>query len=109
MALMQGEAAKELALERIRILICNALESAHTSEIFADKQAQLAKKIAMRSRVRMDYDARQLYCKKCKKFIIPGKSSRVRVGGTNTKSIRITCIMCGHTYRKILQGSKVHE
>ncbi len=109
MALMAGDAAKELALERIRILISSALKLARTSEIFADKQAHLAKKIAMRTRVRMDYDARQLYCKKCKKFIIPGKNSRVRVGGTNTKSIRITCIRCGHTYRKILQGSKVHE
>lgn len=99
---MRRDAAKELARERIGILISNALKLANTNEIFANKQAQLAKKIAMRSRVRMPYDARQLYCKKCKEFIIPGKSSRVRVGRTNTKSIRITCTICGHTYRKII-------
>ncbi len=101
MASMRVNAGKELALERIRILIYNALTLVNTNEIIANKQAQLAKKIAMRSRVRLAYDVRQLYCKKCKNFIVPGKSSRIRIGRTNTKSIRITCIMCGHTYRKI--------
>lgn len=99
---LRRESAKELALERIGILISNALKFASTNEILANEQAQLARKIAMRSRVRMPYVARQLYCKKCKKFIIPGKGSRVRVGRTNTKCIRITCTMCRHTYRKIL-------
>lgn len=68
----------------------------------AERQARLAKKIAMRYRVRLSYEARQLFCKKCKAFIVPGKSARVRVGRAKTRAVRITCLRCGHTYRKIM-------
>lgn len=68
----------------------------------AERQARLAKKIAMRYRVRLPYGARQLFCKKCKAFIVPGKSARVRVGRAKTRAVRITCLRCGHTYRKIM-------
>jgi ribonuclease P protein subunit RPR2 len=91
---------KELAKERITILIANALKE--RDDEIADKQAKLARKIAMRFRIRLPYEIRQLFCKKCKAFMVPGKSSRVRIGRANTKAIRITCLRCGHTYRKIL-------
>jgi ribonuclease P protein subunit RPR2 len=92
--------AKEIAKERIEILIANALREEYPE--FSQMQAALAKKIAMRFRIRMRYDHRQLFCKKCKAFIIPGNSARVRVGRSNTRAIRITCLQCGHTYRKII-------
>ena len=91
---------KEIAMERIDILVKSALKE--KDESLAAKQAQQAKKIAMRFRVRLPYEARQLYCKRCKAFVVPGRSSRVRVGRANTRAVRITCLRCGHTYRKIL-------
>jgi ribonuclease P protein subunit RPR2 len=94
--------AKDIARERVGILIANALNEAQENEKIANEQAYLAKKIAMRLRVRLGYEIRHLFCKKCKQFIIPGRHSRIRVGRTNTKSIRITCLKCGHTYHKIL-------
>jgi len=101
---MRSQISKGIAKERVSILIANALKEAHANEKLANEQAYLAKKIAMRLRVRLDYEIRQLFCKKCKNFIIPGRNSRIRLGRTNTKSIRITCVKCGHTYRKILSG-----
>jgi ribonuclease P protein subunit RPR2 len=92
--------AKEIARERISILIQNALHEKDPD--LAAQQAWLAKKIAMRYRVRLPYEARQLFCKKCKAFIVPGRSARVRVGRAKTRAIRITCLRCGHTYRKIM-------
>jgi ribonuclease P protein subunit RPR2 len=92
--------AKEVARERIDILVRSALKE--KDEALAAKQADQAKKIAMRFRVRLPYEARQLYCKKCKAFIVPGRSSRVRVGRAKTSTARITCLRCGHVYRKIL-------
>lgn len=92
--------AKEIARERIDILVKNALKEKDDS--FAEKQARLAKKVAMRYRVRLPYEARQLYCKKCKAFIVPGRTARVRVGRAKERAIRITCLRCGHTYRKIM-------
>jgi ribonuclease P protein subunit RPR2 len=92
--------AKELARERIDILVANALQE--RDDGLAGRQAKLAKKIAMRYRVRLPYDIRQLYCKKCKAFIVPGKTARVRVGRSKTKAVRVTCLKCGHTYRKVV-------
>lgn len=92
--------AKEIARERIDILVKNALKE--KDEAFAARQARLAKKIAMRYRVRLPYEARQLFCKKCKAFIVPGRTARVRVGRTKAKAVRITCLRCGHTYRRIM-------
>jgi ribonuclease P protein subunit RPR2 len=92
--------AKEIARERIDILVKSALKE--KDEALAARQARLARQMAMRYRVRLPYGARQLFCKKCKAFIVPGRSSRVRVGGAKTRAVRITCLRCGHTYRKIM-------
>ncbi|HYA83022.1 MAG TPA: RNase P subunit [Candidatus Bathyarchaeia archaeon] len=102
---MRRAIAKDIARDRVRILIANALNEVRGNEKIAHQQAYLAKKIAMRLRVRLDYEIRHLFCKKCKQFIIPGKDSRIRIGRTKTKSIRITCLKCGHTYHKILINS----
>lgn len=96
--------AKEIAKRRIEILVKIALQE--KDETLAERQAQLAKKIAMRFRVRLPYRARQLFCKKCKAFIVPGRGSRIRVGRTKTKAVRITCLRCGHTKRKVLGQNK---
>ena len=92
--------AKEIARERIDILVKVALKE--KDEALAARQAMQAKKIAMRFRVRLPYEARQLYCKKCKAFIVPGRSARVRIGRAKPRAVRITCLRCGHVYRKIL-------
>jgi len=99
---MKKHIAKQIAMERIILLINNALHEAKSNNDLADNQAKLAKKIAMRMRLRLPYEFRQLYCKRCKQFILPGKSSRIRTGGSKLKAIRITCLECGHIYRKVL-------
>ena len=102
---MKKQIVKEIAKERIGLLIANALE-VRENEKLAHDQAMLAKKIAMRYRLKLPYHIRQLYCKKCKYFIIPGRNARVRIGRSNTKAVRITCMKCNHTYRKILPPKK---
>ena len=91
---------REIARERIEILVKSALKE--RDEALAARQALQAKKIAMRFRVRLPYEARQLYCKTCKAFIVPGRGARIRVGRSKTRAVRITCLRCGHTYRKIM-------
>lgn len=90
-----------LARERIQILIDNALMNHRNNQELAEKQARLAMKIAMSLCLRMPYDIRQLFCKRCKKFIIPGVSARVRVGRSRIKGVRITCLNCMHVYHKL--------
>jgi ribonuclease P protein subunit RPR2 len=98
--MLAKQQAKEVARERIDILVKSALKE--RDEALAARQAYQAKKIAMRFRVRLPYEARQLYCKKCKAFVVPGRSARVRVGRAKTRAVRITCLRCGHVYRKVL-------
>ncbi len=95
-------AARKILLERMEILIDKAISNAKSNPKLAQRQALLARKLSMRHKVRMPYILRMVFCKKCKSFIAPGINSKIRVGRTSIKSIRITCKFCGHTYRKII-------
>ncbi|HEX7258671.1 MAG TPA: RNase P subunit [Nitrososphaeraceae archaeon] len=88
--------------ERILILIRNAFQKIDDDYELANSQAQIAKKIAKRLRLKLPYDIRQLYCKKCKQFIVPGFNCRVRIGRSKIKALRITCLLCNNVYRKLL-------
>jgi len=93
---------KQIAMERIQILIKNAISNSRKDHDLAQKQAALAKRIGTKYRIKLPYEIRLNFCKKCKEFIPPGVGSKIRLGRTNVKSIRITCHFCGHTYRKII-------
>lgn len=100
---MNKKNIERIATERIDILIDNALMEIHNDENLSQSYARLAKKIAMRVRIRMPYSMRLLFCKKCKQFIVPGFNSRIRIGRANVKCIRITCMKCNHVYRKLIR------
>ena len=95
-------ALRKIALERMQILIDSAISNAKMNPELSKRQASLARKISMRHKIRMPYELRIVFCKKCKSFIAPGINSRIRLGRTSIKSIRISCNLCGHTYRKII-------
>ena len=95
-------AVQKIALERMEILIENALFNAKTNPQLSQRQALLARRISTRKKIRMPYHLRMVFCKKCKSFIAPGVNSRIRLGRSSVKSIRISCTLCGHTYRKII-------
>ncbi len=93
---------RKIAMERMQILIENAITNAKINPDLSERQSYLAKRISSRHKIRMPYEFRMFFCKKCKSFIAPGINSRIRLGRTSVKSIRISCNLCGHTYRKIL-------
>ncbi len=89
-------------MERMQILIDNAISNARTDPELSQRQASIARRISSKYKIRMPYDLRMVFCKKCKSFIAPGVNSRIRLGRTSVKSIRISCNLCGHTYLTIL-------
>lgn len=95
-------ALRQIALERMQILINSAISNAKVNPVLSQRQALLAQKISTRHKIRMPYELKIVFCKKCKSFIAPGINSRIRLGRTSIKSIRISCNLCGHTYRKII-------
>ena len=95
-------AAKKIALERIQLLIDNAIINAKNDPKLSQRQASLARRISSRHKIQIPYYLKLIFCKKCKSFIVPGINSKIRIGRTSVKSIRISCNFCGHTYRKII-------
>ncbi len=89
-------------MERMQILIDNAITNARTDPELSQRQASIARRISTKYKIRMPYYLRMVFCKKCKLFIAPGINSRIRLGRASVKSIRISCNLCGHTYRKII-------
>ena len=96
------KAKRKITLERMYILINNAISNARSNPDLAKNQADLAWRISTHQRVRMPYELRMNFCKQCKNFIAPGINSRIRLGRTPLKAIRITCNFCEHTYRKVI-------
>jgi len=92
----------KIAMERMQILIDSAISNARTNPELSQRQASIARRISTKYKIRMPYHLRIVFCKKCKSFIAPGLNSRIRLGRTSVKSIRISCNLCGHTYRKII-------
>ncbi len=99
---MAGGKKKKIALERMYVLINNAISNARSNPSLAQKQASLARRISTHHRIKMPYELRMNFCKQCKNFIAPGINSRIRLGRTHLKSIRITCNFCESTYRKVI-------
>jgi len=89
-------------MERMQILIDSAITNARTDPELSQRQASIARRISTKYKIRMPYHLRMVFCKKCKSFIAPGINSRIRLGRASVKSIRISCHLCGHTYRKII-------
>jgi ribonuclease P protein subunit RPR2 len=86
----------------MQILIDNAISNARINPELSQRQASIARRISTKYKIRMPYNLRIVFCKKCKSFIAPGINSRIRLGRASVKSIRISCNLCGHTYRKII-------
>jgi len=92
---------KQIATRRIEILFNNAISNAKNNPGLAQRQAEIAKKISLKFKIKMPFEVSSSFCKNCKKFIAPGIASKIRLG-SKPKSIRITCTYCNHTYRKII-------
>jgi len=92
---------KDLVIQRVDILLENALKNARENMELAQRQALIARRICMKFNMRLPYEKRQLFCKGCKKFIVPGINALVRFGN-KPKAIRIKCLECGHVYHKII-------
>lgn len=94
--------ARKRALERMDALVSSAVLNARAHPALAAGQAAAARAISTRHRVRMPYGLRMVFCKRCKSFAAPGPGARVRIGRSKVRAVRITCLLCGHTYRRVI-------
>lgn len=102
-----GKKAKADAAAAARSLLDSSVETSKEDMALARRQAELARRVMLRFNVRLDYPLRRFICHGCKKLIVPGVNARVRLGRGKPPAIRITCLECGRTNRKILKSAYI--
>jgi len=91
--------AKDIAKQRIRILFEMADSMFHVKPELAHRYVELARRIAMRCRVRIPRYLRRRFCHKCGKFLRPGVNARIRLAKRRSPHVVITCFECGKITR----------
>ncbi|MDD1671437.1 MAG: ribonuclease P [Methanomicrobiales archaeon] len=83
--------AQKLARERIRILFQQAALRFHEDPGLSDRYVALARRIAMRHRLRIPRSLRRQFCRHCYSFLVAGTNARVRV---HRGKVVVTCFQC---------------
>lgn len=83
--------SKKEALNKVVQLFDHAELIARKHFDLANKHVKEARRIAMKSKVRIPVQLKRRFCKKCGAYFVPGKTYRVRM---NDKKVVYTCLMC---------------
>ncbi len=87
---------KEEIKEKIKNLFNLANKSFSKNKSLANRYVTLARKAAMKYRIRLPSKLKRQYCHHCYKYQMPGKNCTVRTTG---KTITYTCKECKHHTR----------
>jgi ribonuclease P protein subunit RPR2 len=99
---------RRIALQRIHTLFHLAEEKIREEPELAQRYCEIARKIAMRTKLRLPTEYKRMVCRYCKSFIYPGVNCRVRIQKKREPHVTIKCLVCGkHT--RISLKSKRHE
>jgi ribonuclease P protein subunit RPR2 len=81
----------DTAKQRIKQLFEQAEEMFSKDTKLSDRYVYLARKIAMKYKVKLTSDQRRKFCKHCYSFLMPGRNCRVRLTG---KTVTYSCKNC---------------
>ena len=82
---------KQIAKERIKNLFEQAELRFSDNKSLANRYVTLARKLAMKVKIRIPREYKRKFCKHCYKFLRPGKNARVR---TRDGKVIISCFEC---------------
>ncbi|OYT63961.1 hypothetical protein B6U74_06100 [Candidatus Bathyarchaeota archaeon ex4484_205] len=91
------EERRKIAKERVKILLEKVVNNWPACSKKRRRYIELAREICLKYRLKQPILLRRLICKKCKKPILPGIDSRIRIGKRGT--VIITCLNCGNIKR----------
>jgi len=87
---------KKIAAERITILFQEARIAFSSHPERSNRYVNIARRIAMRQRIRIEREFRRQFCHHCYTYLVPGKNMRVRVHRGN---VVVTCSSCNKKTR----------
>ncbi len=82
----------------MQILLEQARDMARKDENLSKRYVELARKISMRTKIRIPREEKRYLCKGCGIALIPGLNARVRLSPKNIRVV-ITCLSCGTVKR----------
>ncbi|MEM2093199.1 MAG: ribonuclease P [Candidatus Bathyarchaeia archaeon] len=100
---------KRIAMQRIQTLFTLAIEIYKEDPQLAQRYVDIARRIAMASRIRLPTEYKRQVCRHCKSFILPGVSCRVRIKQRRESHVVITCMKCGGHMRILLRRKEMQQ
>jgi len=94
--LNKREWIRDMAVQRIERLFELAEKWHSTHPERSNRCVALARRIAMKYRVRIPKNLRRRFCRKCNSYFIFGKNARVRL---KKKRVVVECLNCGFKRR----------
>ncbi|MBW2984882.1 ribonuclease P [Candidatus Woesearchaeota archaeon] len=82
---------KSIAGERIKILFEQAEAAFNKDPSLSDRYVELARKIAMKCKLRIPTELKRRFCRHCYCYLVPGKNCRVR---THEGKVVYYCFNC---------------
>lgn len=89
--LIKKNKQKEIAKERIIILFKQADEVFPKNKSLADRYVTLARKLAMKAKIKLPSELKRKFCKHCYKYLRPGINAKIR---TRRGKVVISCLEC---------------
>ncbi len=86
----------KIAKKRIKFLFDEAKNSFKRNPKLADKHIKLARRIAMKYKIRLPSEMKKRFCKNCHIYLVPGVNCRVRI---HKHRIIYYCFNCKHYSR----------
>lgn len=86
---------RSIAAERIGILLDRAVKVWSENRELAKRYVALARRIGMRTGVRIPSTKKRFLCKRCGSPLIPGRNCRVRLRTKGWPILIVTCLSCG--------------
>jgi len=97
----KNPATKQIARERIEVLFEQARLAFPAHPLLSSRYVELARRIAMRQRIRIARQFSRQYCHHCYRYLVPGNNMRVRVHRGN---VVVTCRSCNnHTRYRVVK------
>jgi len=102
--MMKQIGIKQIAKQRIEILINQAKKVVRANPKLAAKYVASARRIAMAAKIRFPLDLRRETCKDCNSLFVHGVNCRVRVKQKREPHVVVTCLKCGKQTRYMLKN-----
>ena len=94
---VEQEQTEHIAQQRIQILLTQADNVYPEDSALAKRYGELARKIAMKARIRLPKKWRRRFCRHCKTFLYPGINAHIRVKSGDPSRVVLFCELCQHS------------